>query len=480
MWKASQDFENWIPKKSPNRELIQQLYHEKLCGLLDSALQYRVQNFEQYASAKEILKLVYAFGILTDLYSQVREITNEQNIFLLADTGKLIHTIIENNDAPFIYEKLGNVYSHYMIDEFQDTSELQWQNFFPLIQNSLASGKRNIVVGDVKQAIYRWRNSNWNILGSEIYQQVPAQQLEVVNLDKNWRSLKNIVQFNNSLFRYVSSDLQNIFNSDVDGFLEKNPFASTILTAYKEVKQELPVNKEDKEGYVNVKFLNNDTWEEEILEELPGLTIELLEKGFAQSQITFLVRNKKEGQLVIDKLIENAEKIYAATGITPDFLSNDALLLKSSKAIRCVLSALNYIVAPEDEVNKAYLLTFVEESLNNGKALLHNMDKEEDVLAWLNLSQGSIGQHSLYDLVSKIIKGLNLDKLNEKAFVVTFLDTVLDFSRNHHVGIKSFLDWWEEKEDSLSLSIEEAGDAIQVLTIHKSKGLEFDAVIIPF
>lgn len=479
--KASLDFENWIPKKSPHKDQILQLYLDSLCHLLDSALQFQEKNYEKYASAKELLKLIHAFGILTDLYSQIRELTNEQNIFLLADTGKLINTIIENNDAPFIYEKLGNIYSHFMIDEFQDTSEMQWKNFFPLIENSLAQGKKNIVVGDVKQAIYRWRNSNWNILGSRIYNEVPGEQLEVVNLDKNWRSLKNIVHFNNSLYNSILQDLQNTFNSDVEGFLEANPFSSTIKNAYSELKQELPEGKVDEEGYVNVKFVNDNEWEEQILNELPELIIELLNQGFAQSEIAFLVRNKREGQLVIDKLLENSQKIANKTGIFPNFLSSDALLLKSSKSAKCIISALKHTVAPDDEVNRAYLIMLVNELVRKKNTSLHaESDEIPELILWLEQKSELHNQYSLYGLVLKIIKNFKLEELNEKAFLVTFLDTVLDFSRNQHIGTKAFLDWWDEKEDSLSLNMEEAENAIQVLTIHKSKGLEFDAVIIPF
>ncbi len=479
--KASIDFDNWIPKKSSKKEEIFKLYDDCLKQLLDSALHFVEENSEKYESAKSILKLIYAFGILTDLYSHVRTITNEQNIFLLADTGKLIHTVIENNDAPFIYEKLGSLYTHFMIDEFQDTSELQWMNFFPLIQNSLALGNKNIVVGDVKQAIYRWRNSNWNILGNKIYNQVPSSQLETINLEKNWRSNKNIIQFNNSLYKQLSEDLQHIFNSEMDEFLTDNPFSGTIKSAYNELKQELPTNKIIEDGYVNIKLVDDEDWEEQILKELPNIIIELLNKGFEQSQITLLVRNRREGQAVIDKLIEGSKKILAETGIQPNFLSSDALLLKSSKTVRCVLSALRYIVSKEDKINKAYLTTLIYEALNQGPVFLHEKEEEgQEPLSWLNSNEHGVNQYSLYNLVSEIIKKFNLDSFNEKSFVVSFLDIVLDFSRNHHTGIKSFLDWWDEHGDKLSLNVEEADNAIQVLTIHKSKGLEFDAVIIPF
>lgn len=205
---------NWPSPKTNRREELIAVADKKLLPLLTEIIEFINQNLTRYFTAKEIIKNLYSLGILSDLAGKIQTYCKENNSFILSESPIFINKIIDNNEAPFVYEKVGNRYHHFMIDEFQDTSALQWSNFKPLVNNSLATGKDCLIVGDVKQSIYRWRNSSWEILANQIFNDFSSGQINPRSLDTNWRSCKEIIHFNNHVLslpqKYCRKNIQEL------------------------------------------------------------------------------------------------------------------------------------------------------------------------------------------------------------------------------------------------------------------------------
>ncbi|MCD4833427.1 MAG: UvrD-helicase domain-containing protein [Bacteroidales bacterium] len=495
--KGVEDVTKWHTKSSEKKELIESLFSEGLQELALSINNFYSKNYIQYYSSVEILKFIRTLGILTDISGKLREYCEEQNIFLISDSAKLLQIIIDNNDSPFIYEKTGNIYKHFMIDEFQDTSKTQWHNFKPLINNSLAQGSKNLLVGDIKQSIYRWRNSDWKILSDEVQKDFIQFNPETQALNTNWRSRKNIIDFNNSVFSYSSQVLQQNFNGE---FTESenldNPYKTKITDAYQDVFQNIPENNSKEDGYINHTFLSEkeyDSWKDEVKSRLPGIIEDLQEKAYHLNDIAILVRSSKEGQDIANTLIEY--KNQSETKYKFDFISNDSLFIANSSLVKFIISILEYILDSNDDINLSFIAHeyncyLKSDELSNAELheLLINHTKEEQE-EWLKKlfpkefieSLDQIKQLPVYELTDRIIRLFRLNEIKaELPYLNAFLDIVLDFSKKSASDIHTFINWWEETGNKKTLSVSENQDAIRILTIHSSKGLEFKNVIIPF
>ncbi|MDR1698598.1 MAG: UvrD-helicase domain-containing protein, partial [Prevotellaceae bacterium] len=238
------DLPAWSAKtvSSDIKNKIEQAYNNGLNDCIVEVCTMFDAQFRTYKTAKEIIKNFYTLGILTDIDRQMKAYLNERNQILLSDSTHLLNMVIDGSDTPFVYEKIGTRIAHFMIDEFQDTSQMQWQNFRPLLKNSLDQNYRNLIVGDVKQSIYRFRNSDWKLLDSQLDKDFRAEDVDHETLFTNYRSDKNIVDFNNAFFDFASIFLQEQFNADAETAENK------ILHAYSDVYQQLPNNKN--EGHV--------------------------------------------------------------------------------------------------------------------------------------------------------------------------------------------------------------------------------------
>jgi ATP-dependent exoDNAse (exonuclease V) beta subunit len=495
--KGTDSLDEWFTVKSPKKDVIESLVSNSLFELLIEAIDYYNNNYIQYNSAKEVLKYIHTLGILTDLSRKLHEYCEEQNIFLISDAAKLLQIIIDDNDSPFIYEKTGNIYKHFMIDEFQDTSKTQWHNFRPLIGNSLAQGSKNLVVGDVKQSIYRWRNSDWKILSDEIQKEFAQFSPEAETLNTNWRSKKNIIDFNNAVFCYSSQIIQQHFNNEFESNQEStNTYESKISDAYADVFQEIPeINGKDG-GYINHTFLHEnefDSWKDEVKTRIPKIIEDLQDKGFKLKDIAILVRSGKEGQGIANTLIEY--KHQASSKYKFDFISNDSLFIANSSLVGFLVSVLEYIQNPNDEINLSFIAHeyhqyLKADKLNNNTVheILRNHSKDENEQWLSNLfpkefisSFEQIKQLPIYELTDQLIKLFKLNEIeSELPYLKAFLDIILDFSKRSASDVHSFLNWWNEDGQKKTLSISENQDAIRIITIHSSKGLEFRNVIIPF
>ncbi len=494
--KGTESYNEWITKTSLKKETLEHVLDNGLFKLFSDMVSYHQNNEKEYYTAIEILKFIHTLGILTDISTKLHRYCEEQNIFLISDASKLLQVIIDGNDAPFIYEKAGSIYRFFMMDEFQDTSKIQWENFKPLIDNSLAQGNANLVVGDVKQSIYRWRNSDWEILSDKIEQDFKQYQPRIIPLNSNWRSKKNMIDFNNSVFYYSSNILQQHFNSEFEqSSSSENLFQHKITEAYHDVIQQAP-SKNKEGGYIYHAFINQedkDAREQEIISQVIHKIELLQDKGYALKDIAVLVRKKDEGQKIANALVDY--KNNHASQYSYDFISNDSLFIANASVTRFILAALEYLLNDQDSINRAFLAYELHQYLKNANAdssQLHALLKNDT-----NEKQGThsdsifpegftesaeqLKQLPIYELVDKIIKIFKLNEVHsELPYLKAFMDIILEFSKTKTADIHSFITWWNEEGSKKTLSVSENQDAIRIITIHSSKGLEFKNVIIPF
>ncbi len=411
-----------------------------LNGVIGKILDHFETGYKGYATARAVLANINVMGILNDIYVRVLEYCREKNIILLSESTRLLNRIIDESDTPFVYEKIGVQLENYMLDEFQDTSTLQWRNFYPLLKNSLDEGKGNLIVGDVKQSIYRWRGSDWKILGEEIFSQFREDQIKNETLGTNYRSGANIVDFNNRFFEFCAREAQMLFDGKYEGPIEE---------VYREFRQEISGKGMEFPGCVDVEFIpeSEEGFEESVLGLLPGKVAQLLQVGYSQKDIAVLVRKGSEGNMVARKLIECGY----------DIISSDSLYIASSIAVQKVVNVLREIDNPQSCSLRVMRM-------------------------FQNIPQGELLQgYSLYQLCETIIREtLGEGERKDIAFLQAFLDLVLDFTNSHGTNIAQFVEWWDESGIKCTISAPEDMDAIRIMTIHKSKGLGFNVVIIPF
>lgn len=442
------------------------------------------ENLTTYYTAKEIVRYYYTLGILTDISRQIAAYREEKNIMLIADTTELLSKVIDGSDTPFIYEKTGTNVDHYMIDEFQDTSKMQWNNFRPLIDESLAHQKDNLIVGDIKQSIYRFRNSDWKLLDEQVQRDFTQEQLATDTLKENWRSGRHIVEFNNALFTAAPALLQAMYNETVDSSslneAERKEFCSKIMSAYDRNFQLVAPPFLQKEGHVRVEFLKRaqDTeekdWKEKALEQLPTTLEQLQDNGHSLKDIAILTRTNKEAALVADTLLTYKEE-HPSDKYKYDIISDEALFINSSSAVRFLVSILRYLKNPDDKTQAAiarFSYLTCAKKLNT---------PELDFPAELKAGLLSLSGLSLYEITEGVYRLFSgCFPANEQVFVQAFLDIISEFTQKENADLTRFLKWWEETGCRKTIAIPDARNAIRILTIHKSKGLGFNVVILPF
>ncbi len=462
---------------------LQQAIEGGLDKTLRETIHYYDENIVVYKSAEAVLSNIYALGILSDVLHNVHQITTNENSFLLSDAGEFLNLITREDQSPFIYEKIGNRFENFMIDEFQDTSIMQWNNFKPLIDNSMAEGFDNLVVGDVKQAIYRWRNSDWQILASVLNSMVDNNRILSEPLTTNWRSRSNIIGFNNSLF--------SIIPAQIDDSLAGELLPGSFKKLYSEAIQVDPGDKEG--GCVRLEFIpngNERNWQEIVLERLPDVIETFQDNGFNASDIGIIVRDGKEGALILKTLIDYNNKCSPEKRSRYNFnaVSNDSLLLSNSPVIVFIISVISVVNDPEDYIGRAIMLRFYLMAIGN-------KDAEKISLVNAELIQRSreyfpdgyedfldrIRQMPLFEATESIISFFRLGDYSwNVAFLNTFQDYIVSFIGNRNADIQSFIEWWKETGNKKSVVLPGNQDAMRILTIHKSKGLEFKIVILPF
>lgn len=532
MQKALEDPSNWVTAsvKEPLKTRLLEIAEKKLMPGLQQAIEFIEKEERKYITAKLIVNQLYTLGILVDLRKWVMELCHEKGIVLISDSGHLLKEVIADSETPFVYEKTGAVYSHFMIDEFQDTSGLQWNNFKPLIGNSLSENNLGMVVGDVKQAIYRWRSGDWRLLAGKLDESFPAFGIKNEVLSSNWRSHGKIIRFNNTVFSLIPEMLQRHIDSELlEAGVKTNPVSLTVQEVYAGSVQEISNRKVADLGYVRARFLEskNDLKDEKqqiIFDELVGSVKELQDNGVRANEIAILVRKKTDAALISDLFLEQ-KRNPENSAYNFEILSGESLFIINSDVINLVIALLNCFLNPDDEVVRAQLnhvyfqkvyprLSEIgkipdfsdKESADSGKTknlqldlfastnqlhyepplgrqfeLLH--DPENSFLGFVGSKafQELVSGKPILEIVYGICEKFNLFAIaDELAYIQAFVDQISLFERNHASELTSFLNWWEENGDRFTIPVSESVDAINVLTIHKSKGLEFEYVFIPF
>ncbi|MFA5656639.1 MAG: UvrD-helicase domain-containing protein, partial [Dysgonamonadaceae bacterium] len=347
--KFPDDVTCWYVKKTPDdiKNAIENAYNDGLNECVKEIISH-YNDCTNYITSEEILRLFNTLGILNDVNNRLQTYRRDSNMLFLSDTTELLNKIIADSESPFIYEKIGGRLNHFMIDEFQDTSTMQWNNFRPLLQESLSSGNYNLIVGDVKQSIYRWRNSDWRLLEEQIEQDFSKPNIQEHILGTNWRSDTNIIRFNNQFFEYGARIMQDEFTGSDEEIGNSAYFSTKIESAYNQVFQEVAPHRPSDEGSVSIRFIDEeevDNWKEEVLTQLPKTLEELQENKHNLKDIAILVRTQAEAVTISEALLlykdENPESKYKY-----DFISNQALLLNNSSCIKAVVALLNYINSP--------------------------------------------------------------------------------------------------------------------------------------
>ncbi|HEY3389705.1 MAG TPA: UvrD-helicase domain-containing protein [Prolixibacteraceae bacterium] len=505
---ACNDLDAWTKAtdKSELKDRIATIYYSGLNNLLVSSIELIKTEGVFANTAKAILANLFSFGLLTDIALKVQEVSKEKNLILLNDSTQILRKVIAGSDSPFVYEKMGSVYRNFMLDEFQDTSRLQWHNFKPLIENSLGEGNRNIIVGDVKQSIYRWRNGDWNLLATQVEKDLSHFGASVISLDTNWRSAKKVIDFNNILFRESARLLNNDFESSLIGsghsFEELPEMEGIIEKAYSDHYQKFS-GKASTEGYVRLQFIDNEDskkksdYQEMAIAEMIT-QIELVQaNGVRPGDIAILVRGKSEGSKIakalLDRKISNSESPFCY-----DVISNDSLIIDQSPVVQFILNFFKLFAGTENEIVKAdlvygyfnYLVPLIEGLTPPSANKYHswfavNQEVPEIFKFWFRTSENNLFDSTLlslplFELASRIAQNFNLNKIKgELVYLEAFLDLVLQYGRDESGGIAGFLDWWKSSGSGKTITLSEGQNAISILTIHKSKGLEFHTVFVP-
>lgn len=443
---------------------------ERIIALFDT-------KYKEYIVAKKIAQKIYTFGILNDIDAHIQSIQSERNLMLLSDTAELLNKIIDGSDAPFIYERTGVQIDHFMIDEFQDTSAMQWDNFKPLIENSVSNGDENLIVGDVKQSIYRWRNSDWRLLNNLTSPQNNSVQgtHEVLTLDTNWRSAKDVVEFNNRFFVSAMGLVSNAIN-----LAEETP----LNTAYSDVVQKLPCCAKDDSGYVEVNIItrdNKDAFREAALESMYKGLVKLINGGCQAEDITILVRAKSEASLVASYLIKEQAKDCS---VEFNIISDEALLIQNSPSVRLLIAILKCIKSPNNKTLRiiANYESAVIKGYTQSSALTSAISPSGDAPQFSDERIEYYKKRPLFEMCEELISEFITDKdiIAQTPYIQAFQDAVLNFTRRYSSNLSLFLDWWDKNSSKAVITPPPNQNAIRIMTVHKSKGLEFKTVIIPF
>lgn len=461
-----------------------------ICDCLTQIL----DNNTVYASYKKILDLTYQLGLLGDINASMQDFTNENNTILLSGTNDIVKRIIDGCETPFIYERIGMYLHNFLLDEFQDTSRMQWENLLPLVRNGLANGHDSLIIGDVKQSIYRFRNSDPQLLHSQLKVDFSNDSIKYnEGRSINWRSARNIVHWNNAFFQFLSMALNmDEFYADVEQ--EVSPKNEKLPGHVVVARREIPDKKKDTDGSNDCEIKNDDNsndndlnFKEWAIEKMIVDLQSLLARGFKQKDIAVLSNTNREGQLAISRImkwnIENPDKQMKV-------VSEESLLVISSPAVRIVVNILKMLdrceAHNEDGREMPMVLRRFEANRSEGMDTSEAFEdaivsKDEDIADYIDRLYETSKSACLDSVVEQIIKSQLSKQMTEEntPYLLAFLDSVVDFMSRYGSNIHHFLKWWDKVGPGLSISSPDNIDAIRVITIHKSKGLQFPCVLIP-
>lgn len=498
--KANESPQNWTSSKcaKADKQQIQTLAAEVLSAQLSELIAYNNDNWNEFQSIQLTLSHLSELRLLHAIADAVDNLTKDTNRFMLSNTQALLKELIADSDTPFIFERIGARLKHVMIDEFQDTSTIQWQNFQVLLANCMAQElSQNLIVGDIKQSVYRWRQGDWGILNN-IEKSFAHQKIRLETLDYNYRSEKRIIDFNNAFWEQcVANTAKEVAQDDAEK-------AKIVQKAYEDVAQK--THKTTENGFVKISLYPSKVMKDAVLEELIETIKELFNNGYGgknQSKIAILVRSKSNIQDIVNALLQ-------AFGNEINIVSDEAFRLDASLSVNIIVSAMHLLTHPDDVLTRGKLVKLYNQevlkkpltdtdllvSINESNNIdTKNIDKKErrklateQQMAKLNsqLPPEYVANRELLlglpivDLVDKLFMLFGLDQLEgQSSYICTLYDTLNDFLKDHTADIDDFINEWENSLSSKTIQSDEI-EGIRIMTIHKSKGLEFDNVIIPF
>lgn len=469
----------WTATKATSADVAAiETIKERLEEIFYAIQDLKTDGLANYISASAVLKNIHSLSLLNYIEQKLEEYKKQEGIIQISDFNDLIGKVVENEPMPFIYERLGDKYKHVMIDEFQDTSVKQFSNLLPLVEDSLSRGNENLLVGDAKQSIYRFR-------GGEVSQfsEMPNYKLDEIEqndlydlrmetlkvqfdekfLDTNWRSQQNVVKFNNEFFDFI---------------LRNGEITPKIEAIYKGHNQ-IAAAKVD-EGFVSIEFVEGIDAEEKqnaYFDSILNRIEEALSEGFLLKDIAILVRKNSHAKSVAEFL--KSQKIPV--------VSSDALLLKNDPVVSFLINFSAWIFDRNTHLYQKNIIQFLSEQGFLKGEFSDNLDRYMNQFEFstlfdelgVDLKLDEIRLKSAHEFYESIIRCFSLDA-TYNVYVQFFQDEVLDYFKSNKATIPQFLEWWLENEEKLSISVDEGINAIQLLTIHKSKGLEFHVVIMPF
>jgi len=464
--------EDWSSGSAPEeaKATINKL-RAKFSPLINSSLERLDEKYPKYVSFKLIDQNLYSVGVLQEISREMQRLKEQNNIIPIGEFNKKIADVLQNEEGNFIYERLGERYSNYFIDEFQDTSTLQWRNLTPLIENAIADGLKPgsaMIVGDAKQAIYRWRGGDVDqFIGLQQMadnKQQQAFRMDHLSLQKNYRSKAELVRFNNELFSSIARQISD--------------------SKYSPLFDGLNAQEERGEGgCVSLEYLEGgEEHDEKQVARCLELVRDLKSEGFRYGDICILTRTKSKGALIVKRLSEEGVPV----------ISSESLLLEQSTEIRFVLNFLHFINNPEHPLYRFKIIEFLFAKLEvagktkmSSQEILNLCDKNtEHFCGFLKRFSEAFElnqwrRFSLFKLCHVISKSFLLEE-SARTYVQFFLDEVWEYGNRHSQDLYGFLSHWDERAKKLSVAVPEQNNAVQVMTIHKSKGLEFPVVIFPF
>lgn len=421
------DCDKWFAK-SKARMLLPLVYPDLELPLNDFCSLFG-KEFAVYNTARILEGQLYGLGVAGELERTFKALMKEKNVLCIDDSNTILRDLIDGSDAPFVYEKLGVRFEHFLLDEFQDTANVQWQNFMPLLKNSDSQGGENLIVGDVKQSIYRWRGSDWKLLDKEVPEAFADHHVTV--LDTNWRSLPEIVGFNNGFFEYAAQLVDRI-----DGCGQEGPMSAI----YRDVRQKCAA--EDRPGgNVSLTFCPKEKELEMVLDSVR----EVIDGGGLLSEIAVLVRSNAAGEAVAGHLMENGIPV----------ITDDSLKIRNSVTVRRIVSLMSFMDNPQDTVSG-----YLAESLD------------------VEMPSGTLSLTDMAESLFRSLKKHDDSWRGEILHIQSFMDCVHDYEVAEGNALRGFLKWWDGQNPSISSPA--SGESVRVMTIHKSKGLDFPYVIIPF
>ncbi|MBO5086894.1 MAG: UvrD-helicase domain-containing protein [Paludibacteraceae bacterium] len=478
----SDDLTTWCKKKYQKDGSLQSVVtelHECVKRIVELC-DVEGERFREYQTAKIVNSYIYILGILNEIDNQAMEICKSKDCLLISSTSDFINKIIDGSDTPFIYEKVGVWTEHFMIDEFQDTSKLQWKNFVPLLREAVSRGNESMIVGDVKQSIYRWRNGDWKILHEGVEKEF-GNYVKDEPLSDNYRSSVEVIEFNNRLYeelpKLADAQLQ------TQGMIENDNYLQNIYAGSKQ-----GVGKKDAaKGYVRVEFLADDEEDKELKWKVQSLNkmVEQMRELGHYGETAVLVRTNKEAQEVAERLKDEGVPFY----------SSEALCVADNVAVRFIVAVLEYLMQPYEQLFRANVVALHREVCRGRMVDAEDYElmsyRGDDYAKWEQLVFGDeiaerFGRVKYMPLMSMIEALIGLFSLNEiegsvhQIYMQSFKDKVQSYAIDGTLDIRSLLEYWGVQGEKTFIAMPEGGDAVRIMTIHKAKGLEFGIVFIPF